>query len=473
MNKYDYIIIGAGPTGLTLAFLLSKYNMKVAIIEKDSNIGGCHGVTRINSLFSESSEGRKPFLLKSKYPSTSRGAFSEHGPRIYIDNYLMFKKILSEMNTSWDDLFVPYKFGRGEFLNSVFPILSTRELFHLIWAFLTLNDSYKKISLLEFTQKYNFSEKSINLLDNLGRITDGGSIEQYTLYNFLQIINQNFLYKIYQPRLPNDIGLFKIWENILVSRKVDIFKNSTISDIDHYNNKIISVTFNNRTLYGTNFIFAMPPYSINELLKNTSLKDVFSDRFDKWSKLTNYITYIPITFHWQNKIKLNPIWGFPQTSWGIAHIVLSDYMNFNNCNSKTVIIAAITKHNKSNYINKSPHEISDKNTIIKEVIRQLRLLHNNLPDPDYAIMDQNYYDGNKWISKHTAFMTTKYGHIDFESKYNNLYNCGVQNGHSFYSFTSLEASVQNAVSLVHKLIPQSRNEYKIPSILTVRQILFV
>jgi UDP-galactopyranose mutase len=71
---YDYIIIGAGPTGLTLAHILSQYDNKILIIEKENYIGGCHGVAREN------------------------GLFAEHGPRIYISNYYTFKQILKEIN---------------------------------------------------------------------------------------------------------------------------------------------------------------------------------------------------------------------------------------------------------------------------------------------------------------------------------------------------------------------------------------
>jgi phytoene dehydrogenase-like protein len=81
MNKYyDYVIIGGGPTGLTLALYLSKY-YKIAIIEKEDQIGGCHSVKRID------------------------GLFSEHGPRIYLDNYLVFKDILkNELNITFNKL---------------------------------------------------------------------------------------------------------------------------------------------------------------------------------------------------------------------------------------------------------------------------------------------------------------------------------------------------------------------------------
>ena len=173
MNKYyDYIIIGSGPTGLTLALYLSKYNKKVAIVEKEDQIGGCHSVKRVN------------------------GLFSEHGPRIYIDNYYVFSDILKkELNTSFTELFTKYKFGKNDIFEIIYKKLSFRELFILSIAFINLNNSYKKTSFKEFLDYHNFSDKAKDILDRLGRLADGGGIEKYTLYSFLQLRNQNILYR--------------------------------------------------------------------------------------------------------------------------------------------------------------------------------------------------------------------------------------------------------------------------------------
>jgi hypothetical protein len=54
-----------------------------------------------------------------------------------------------------------------------------------------------------------------------------------------------------------------------------------------------------------------------------------------------------------------------------------------------------------------------------------------------------------------AFMTTTHGHVPNRSVlYENLYNCGVQNGNSSYSFTSIESSVANAAHLATELQPE-------------------
>ena len=105
MDKYDLIIIGAGPSGLVLAQCVIKLNKKILILEKESDIGGCHRVRRVN------------------------GLFTEHGPRIYSTTYKVFNKLLKEMNVEFKELFKEYNFTitqiGGE---TVFSTLEWREL---------------------------------------------------------------------------------------------------------------------------------------------------------------------------------------------------------------------------------------------------------------------------------------------------------------------------------------------------------
>ena len=84
--SYDYAIVGGGPTGMTIAWILSNQKKKVILIEKDKILGGCHKVLRLD------------------------GYFTEHGPRVYSNSFLMFIQILSDMNIAFSDLFIPYKF---------------------------------------------------------------------------------------------------------------------------------------------------------------------------------------------------------------------------------------------------------------------------------------------------------------------------------------------------------------------------
>ena len=83
--KYDIIIIGGGPSGLSMSHYCSKLGLKILVIEKGENIGGCHTVYRMNNLF------------------------SEHSPRVYSSAYLNFQNILKDIGLTFESSFTVLK----------------------------------------------------------------------------------------------------------------------------------------------------------------------------------------------------------------------------------------------------------------------------------------------------------------------------------------------------------------------------
>ena len=466
---YDYIIVGGGPSGLALAqlFTLSNSDLRVLLLEKHDYLGGCHGVTRVHD-----------------------GMMTEHGPRIYIDNYLMFTKLLNDMGVTFDELFVKYNFSTVTMIIEALKVLTAREIATLFWSFITLNDSFKNITLLEYLSSHDFSKPSIDILDRIGRLTDGGSADTYTLFSFMQILNQNFLYQIYQPRVPNDVGLFRIWEDALLKRGVAIMKNAEIERFiinpQNANADVAGISVRDSRSDSSKpivcgckrIILACPPQDMQRILTtHTELGAAFGAEFDRFQQETQYLPYISVIFHWRSALRVPKIWGYPRTSWGVGNIVLSDYMDFNDPRSRTVISAVITMSDRpSDHLNMTANEIGDKRAVMNEVFRQLRQIYPDLPDPDYQFLTQSAYDDNqrRWIPFNHAFMTTTHGYLPNRSVlYDNLYNCGVQNGNSSYSFTSMESSVANAVHLATNLQPELRelNITKIREAITVRSCL--
>ena len=134
-------------------------------------------------------------------------------------------------------------------------------------------------------------------------------------------------------------------------------------------------------------------------------------------------------------------------------------MDFNDARSRTVISTVVTMPDAPSdnaHLNVSANEISDKRAVMNEVFRQLQQVYPDLPQPDYQFLTQSAYDADqrRWVPFNHAFMTTTHGHVPNRSVlYDNLYNCGVQNGNSSYSFTSMESSVANAMHLATELQP--------------------
>jgi predicted NAD/FAD-binding protein len=130
MNKeiyYDIVCIGAGPSGLALAQMCCKLNKKILIIDQEDDIGGCHRVRR------------------QYVPELGENMFTEHGPRVYSETYITFRKLLKEMGVDFYDLFQKYNFNITEIGGeTVFSKLSFSEILSFVLPFLYLifNDNY-------------------------------------------------------------------------------------------------------------------------------------------------------------------------------------------------------------------------------------------------------------------------------------------------------------------------------------------
>ena len=476
---YDYIIVGAGPSGLTLAWILSQYNKKILIIERENTIGGCHRVRRVDGTY-----------------------FSEHGPRIYCSNAYNFKMIYEDMGGDYNESFVNYDFGMTRIGGMTALQMEIHELFWLVVAYLRLmiNEEYGKDQTVnEYIDYYGFSEATKDYLNRLCRLSDGAGSDRYTLNEFLQILNQNFFYKILQPKVANDIGFLHLWKNALEQTGLVDFKlNTELLNINaNFNtnlntndkNKVISITVKNLSdnqvfdIEGKNFILAIPPTNLVEILLKSSQKkmiDAFGniDKLKQWEEKSKYLIYVPITFHWKKKFNIVKNWGFTKSDWGLVYIVLSDYMKIIEDESTVVISSCLTIDNQiSKETNKTVNDSSIEE-LKNETLRQLREAIPDLPNPDKIIVSPGFYrdtNENKWKTKDNSFIVTKEGYMKNSQSdiYNNLYSLGTHNGKHHYDFTSIESAVSNAISMANTLVPESKHKYRIQGLISLLDVVRV
>jgi protoporphyrinogen oxidase len=351
IENYDYIIVGGGPTGMTLSWILSSYGKKVLLVEKENSLGGCHRVQRVD------------------------GYFSEHGPRVYSDSYLYFIDILNDMGLDFKELFTLYKFNLSNIDNQTIFSLSKTEKFSLLKAFILMSFDInygKKKSIKQFMVEHNFKPNSIDYIERLCRLTDGASADDYTLFQFLQLLNQQYFYEIYQPRKPNDKGLMKLWTDKLIENKVKILLNNEVVKIDRVNNAISDIIIVNngvqKRIKVNKLILSVPPKPFYNIISSSlEIQDSFGDlnKLKKWKSKNSYFDYIPLTFHYNSKdIKLPKKNGFPRTPWGIGFIILSDFMNFENEPSKQCISICISMTDVPNESGKTANECT-----IDEIIK--------------------------------------------------------------------------------------------------------
>lgn len=459
--SYDYVIVGGGPTGMTIAWILSNQKKKVLLIEKDEVLGGCHKVLRVN------------------------GYFTEHGPRIYSNSFLMFIELLADMDLAFTDLFIPYKSKPTDIDDKTIQInnkinlnLTFNEIMALLLAFLKLivNKDYgRTVSMKDFMKKNNFSENSYDFIERLCLLSDGATIDNYTLFQFLQYINKQLFYSLYQPKIPNDRGLIKVWTEKLLKNNVKILLNSKVVKIDLENNNVSKLIINEngieKEIIANKYVLTMPPKPFYNLISsNPKTKNIFGNNkeLQKWKVKNSYFNYITLTFHYKNEVTLPKLNGFPRTPWGIGFVILSNFMDFKtNEPSKTVISICISMLNVPNEEGKTANQCS-KEEIIKYVKEQLSFF----PNPDLVIISPTIKKINDvWINEDTAYViTTEQRFIKSKGKLSNLYYVGIHNGNSSYYVTTIESAVQNAIHYCIEEIPELKYRYVSQNLLEVRNL---
>jgi protoporphyrinogen oxidase len=448
INDKHIVIIGAGVAGLAFANYSLSHNHKqrITIIERDNAIGGCHKVNR------------------QKFGNESY--FTEHGPRVYLSNYVNFIKLLSSMNIKFNDLFIKYKYSLFDVSNKLIftdKIFNISELLILTrdFIFTIFSNTYgSNISMLDYMKYNDFSTDAIKAVDNICRSFDGGDSSRISLNQFISITIQSLMYHIYIPRIPNDEGLFRLWEKYLKSKNVNFIINNGVKSIIKKKDskyEIEKIILDDGTeVIGDIFIIAVPPIQIKTILDKSGedIKDSFGNltKFNEFTEKTKYNEYISLTFHWDFDLNIdNDIFGLnTQTEWELLIMVLSNYMKFKESKSKTVIsIGIILTDVKNTYLNKTANECN-KEELMMSVYQQLRTVYKNIPKPTTYFIN-NYYDSNekRWISKEQAFI--KVPNIDYISyssdKFKNLYNLGTHNGKHKNLFTSLESAISNSIKL--------------------------
>lgn len=420
-------IVGGGPSGLFTALLLAKQGYNVKIIEANNVIGGCHRVDRKD------------------------GLFSEHGPRIYVSNYNVYKNFLKLCDLDFDRYYEPYKYGFiSTGVKSVLEDFTVSELgilsLHYV-KFIVTPDSFKNKSIGELVD--NFSDKSKALVDSLCKLTDGAGLNDYTAYSFFNLVNQNILYTIMEPKHANDKWLWNKVGQTLKGLGVEIV-HEKVSSLKDNGSIVTAVVTNNNFHYADTIILATPPYHTHQILKHSStlVKSSFipDDKMSEYVASSSYFPYISFTIHFEKNTVFPDMWGGKKSNdWMIDWIVMSDYITDEPTDFITATI--IDLDSKSSFTGLSANETSSKELLLEEATRQvLGSLKTNVTPVDVILCKGVFYD-ETWKTTDLPFMLTpKTKKIDSHGAINNLYWVGPHNLNNRYAFTSMENVCQNVLA---------------------------
>lgn len=222
-NKYDYVVVGSGLFGATIANILSENNKKVLVIEKRNHLGG--------NIYTELKNG----IYVHKY-----GAHIFHTSNREIWNYV---NRFSEFNNYVNSPIANYK---GELYNLPFNMNTFTKLWHITTPKEAKEIIEKQKQVLNGKIPTNLEEQAISLVgtDIYEKLVKGYTEKQWgkdckNLPNFIinrlpvrYTFNNNYFNDRYQG-IPID-GYTKIIERMLEKCDVELNVNY-LNDKEKYN----------------------------------------------------------------------------------------------------------------------------------------------------------------------------------------------------------------------------------------------
>jgi hypothetical protein len=423
MKHYDIVIIGGGPSGVSLAIMLQKTGKSILLVERERTLGGCWRVE----------------WQDNKY-------YTEHSPHIMTSKYKRFFKmckVLGVKNTFENT----YKY-----VNALFSIYLSKN----VVGNLTFSDIIKIVSGLiisrfientqtiqEFSDHLSEKAKKAMYMISVTAASTPDRVLIQDLFDEMQTSPPN----IQQLKKP-ELWIQKAEIYLKESDNVDVILNATIDSIKSVSDG--SYILNN-SIETRECIMALPPIAISNILKNSdkSLQNNWLpyDKFKEWA-YGSYYASIGFQLHFEVDVPYSDEWCWSCAGeWNVIILPMSKYLDTFSKDKAIKTVWSCTLIDQSNYSSYLKKKISDCTTeeIGKEVIRQL-----GVPKPKRI----TFYDGlytdeetSTYMSKDTGFVRQKYGTLPHQGKMKNMYIVSTVNRKGIIT---MESALQSCYEFVKK-----------------------
>lgn len=403
-----YIIVGSGPTGLSLAYVLSLNNVDVEIIERDDKLGG-----------SWNSE-----WIDNKY-------FSENSPRVYSDTGNS-NKLMSHIGMTKDDFQNIY----GNLFETNYKLFSfIAEYFHFLDYFIFLYS----------TIKYKFVDENITVQEWMTKSQLSHSARKgITILSILicdrpNKTNINDFFGSVSATLPKQMKEPNKWHELiekhLESKNVTITKNTQVDGIHKQGSGFIITTQDTKYGYQDRKVchkvfLCTQSNGIYPILKNSSHKIQNNwmpiEKMKAWSENTFYSGF-GFQLHFDKIVKYKKEWCWScKGDWTVIVLPVSNWLKkySNDPDIKTVWSCCIVDMDtKSKRINKTANECT-RDEVIDECFFQIRDKYK-IPSPKITTTSSGLQKiNNQWVSKNSGYTKGKYDDLPMKGDIANLFALG-------------------------------------------------
>jgi hypothetical protein len=392
-------IVGAGPTGMSLAWeLLRTGDHEVIVYDRKTSAGG--------SWWEPDEEVR-----------------DLHAHRIVFNRaFVNTQSLFNEMGISWDTMFQAKDIG--EHVGFVLRSLSLRDYGTLISLFtrvLSQPKKYKSISLKEAVG--TLSEKGQAVIEHLPLIMDGVTWNVMSAYEFVKNLDHVGLSTPYTQRVSGKVMCDAMEEAVMEAGGNFVFGTELVSV--KYEEDSYEAQFSNGEIIDDGMLFLC-------LDNSPALKLLAENWGPDADKKVRESTYgaINILIDYENPLKLKPDLEIAtSTEWNLQPKVLSD--------GKTV--SCVICHLTEDILTTDPE------TLKAEVLRQLKLSEPN----NIRIGWGAEWNGKTWEFSQSSGVLSLHGQLPFFGKCSKVAMCGMMSPRNT-PYSSIEAAVEVSRALCHE-----------------------
>ena len=430
MNKeYDCIVVGLGPTGLTLALQLLESDKKVLFIEASDSVGGC---------------------WKSRYIDDQY--YTEHSPKVLFKygNY-NFNNLLKhiQINPKYKNI------SDGSF-SEIFNLVRThltyidvlKLLLFLVFYFIGFYD--KNISIANWCKKYKLSDLATSMFYRLS-IMYNNTPDKFKMSSFVKLtLDLKKFISIVQLQYPNE-WLNKTEQILKAHANFDFKFNTQIEEIVTFDNSISHLLSTKGDQYkAKEYILCVPIRQLFNISKQSSklIQHNWFSSFNEFEYFTEMSSYTGLGFqlHFDKKIKDIPMtcWSC-FNDWSIIFLDKSKTLAIpsNDKNVKSVWSCVIIDLNtKSKFLKKSVNDCDTLEEIQNELIRQISEIYGETLKPYKITVSDNIKKENGVWSAWDSSFSNSMGTLHTKGKLNNLYSVGP---HNLPDAVLIEVAIQSAL----------------------------
>ena len=478
MEKYDIVIFGGGIAGLTVAHELSKYNLKIAVIEKESILGG---------------------MARSDTYKSRNNLRTEHSWRgfapFYNNTFQIMKEIkLDTTKTVLDTLKPNINFITLENISNSNKDITLYDTIILIYWIIYHFVSGDKRS--EKNKEISFSNSiSSKLSDNAKKkyieyIGPGLGLDPYSasIFHIGKYIEM-LLYETknntnwYFTDRPSSEAWFNPWYQHLINNRVEFYLSSELQELQFNGNNAIIAKTSTKSFTSDRYIIALNPYAVSNLYKNNKLG--VDSELEKFNNITLGEEHIQISFRiaFDEKIIMNNrdafvfadsnlnITLYPQDYFFDSQLFDSNNTNFPMTNIKSLWsgTACVTYKKSKLYPNKLCDELTI-NQFLEEVLFEINesvelndyiLKYNNKNFNQFKIIDKEIwyeweFKDNRLRSRNKKWVNTlsNNNRPGYKTNYSNVYIAGshCETGLSIWSMESaVESGKRCSINIINDM----------------------